>query len=232
MSPADAATPLAAFIAGVVTSVHCTAMCGPLGCALLGSKTASPKEWRRAALYYHISRAISYGVWGAFLGAVGASAAGFFQAPLSRLLPWAMVMLFVVLAFGWEQRLPRIPFLTRFLVKLNLRAAAWPRQRVAVVLGAATPFLPCGPLYLIFGVALISGSWAHGALLTTSFALGTIPLFALAQIYALGWQAQLTPRAQLWTRRGLALGSAILVGGRAAFHSGSLLAPVKCLFCH
>jgi hypothetical protein len=33
------------------------------------------------------------------------------------------------------------------------------------------------------------------------------------------------------TRRGLALVSALIVGGRAVATNPSLLAPVKCLFC-
>ena len=231
MNAADLATPLAAFVAGAATSVHCTLMCGPLGCALLGARSASPGEWRRAALFYHASRLVSYTGFGALLGAIGMSAAGLFHAPISRLLPWFMVLMFVVLAFGWERKIPQLPFVGRWLFKLKLRTAALSRNQVAILLGAVTPFLPCGPLYLIFGVALVSGGWITGATLMASFAAGTIPLFAIAQLGALSWQAHLSPNAQLWTRRGLALGSAMLVGGRAALHSGSLLAPLKCLLC-
>jgi sulfite exporter TauE/SafE len=229
---ADLATPLAAFVAGVATSVHCTLMCGPLGCALLGSRTAAVQERRQAALCYHATRLISYTAIGTLLGAIGMSAAGIFHASISRLLPWAMVFLFVMLAFGWERKLPQIPFFGRWLFRLKLWSGSLPRNRAAALLGVVTPFLPCGPLYLIFGVALVSGSWLTGATLTASFALGTIPLYALVQVGALQWQAELPASAQLWTRRGLALGSAILVGGRAIVHSGSLFIPLKCLLCH
>jgi len=231
MNAADFATPLAAFLAGMVTSVHCAAMCGPLGCALLGTKTASPAEWRRAVLCYHTARAGSYALVGALLGGIGMSAGGLFHAPVSRALPWAMAAFFVIIALGWERRIPRLAFVTRWLLKLNLRTAVLPRHRAAALLGAATPFLPCGPLYLAFGVSLVSGSWFAGAALMLSFALGTIPLFALAQVGALRWQSHFSPQTQLWTRRVLALGSAALVGGRAALHDGSLLTPIKCLLC-
>jgi sulfite exporter TauE/SafE len=122
--------------------------------------------------------------------------------------------------------------ISRWLFKLRLRTAALPRNQVAILLGAVTPFLPCGPLYLMLGVALVSGAALTGAQVMASFALGTIPLFALAQVSALHWQGSLAPRAQQWTRRGLALGAALLIGGRAVLHSDSLLAPVKCLLCH
>jgi len=231
MSAADLATPLAAFVAGLVTSVHCAAMCGPLGCALLGAQNATPREWWTAAACYHGTRIVAYAAIGGMLGAVGMSAAGLFHTPISRFLPWALALLFVVVAFGWEKKLPRPLFISRWLLRLNLRAHALRRNRAATLLGLATPFLPCGPLYLVFGVALVAGSWLGGAQLLAAFALGTIPLFALAQIGALRWQTRLTPATWQWTRRSLALISAVLIGGRAFVNDGTLLAPLRCLFC-
>ncbi|MDR3401097.1 MAG: sulfite exporter TauE/SafE family protein [Chthoniobacter sp.] len=232
MNAADFATPFAAFLAGMVTSVHCAAMCGPLGCALLGTKTASPAEWRHAVFCYHAARAVSYASVGALLGGIGMSAGGLFHAPVSRALPWAMASFFVIIALGWERKIPRLAIVNRWLFRLNLRTTSLSRHQAAALLGAATPFLPCGPLYLAFGVSLVSGSWFGGAAIMISFALGTIPLFAFAQIGALRWQRQFSPQTQLWTRRVLALGSAALISGRAVFHDGSLLTPIKCLLCH
>jgi len=232
MNSADFATPLAAFVAGMVTSVHCAVMCGPLGCALLGTRTATRSEMRNAAISYHAARLVSYSTVGAILGTVGAAAGGLFHTSFSRALPWAMALFFVVIAFGWEARLPRLPFVGRWLLKLNLRAVSLPRVEAAALLGTATPFLPCGPLYLAFGVALVSGSWVAGASLMAAFAMGTIPLYALIQLGAFHWQARLGPKVGIWTRRTLALGSAALVGGRALTHDGSLVAPLRCLLCH
>ena len=42
-------------------------------------------------------------------------------------------------------------------------------------LGLATPFIPCGPLYLIIWVAAISGSALSGGTMLAMFGLGTIP---------------------------------------------------------
>lgn len=232
MNAADFATPLAAFVAGMVTSVHCAVMCGPLGCALFGAKPGTPREMRQAVCSYHAMRLLSYSVVGATLGALGGAAAGVFHTSFSRLLPWAMAAFFVVLAFGWERYLPRLPLVSRWLFKMNLRATLLPRSTAAALLGAATPFLPCGPLYLAFGATLVSGSWIAGATLMAAFALGTMPLYALLQIGAWRWQGAMTPAVQNWTRRVLALGSAALIGGRALTHNGSLLEPIRCLLCH
>ena len=231
MIAADFATPLAAFTAGLVTSLHCAAMCGPLGCALLGGRKVSAREQGIAAVSYHGSRIMAYAVIGGLLGLLGRSAAGLFNAPISRLLPWAFAALFIVVAFGWEQKLPRPVFISRWLLRLNLRAQSMTLTRTATLLGFATPFLPCGPLYLAFGVALVAGSVLGGAQIMLAFALGTIPLFALAQFTAWRWQTRLAPATWMWTRRSLALLSAALIGGRALMNDGTLLAPLKCLLC-
>jgi sulfite exporter TauE/SafE len=232
MNSTDLATPLAALVAGVITSAHCALMCGPLGCVLFGSKARAPGEMRAAAAGYHLARIASYSFIGALLGGAGAGASGIFHAPLSRLLPWIMALFFVVIAFGWERRLPRLPLVGHWLLQLSRRAAALPPRQAAAVLGLATPFLPCGPLYLAFGTALVSGSWITGAALLAAFALGTVPLYVLGQLGAMRVQAGFTSGAQLWTRRILAIGSALLIGGRATVHDGSLLAPLRCLLCH
>jgi hypothetical protein len=49
------------------------------------------------------------------------------------------------------------------------------------LLGLISPCLPCTPLYLIFGVCLLSGSPLSGARIALCFALGTIPLLWAAQ---------------------------------------------------
>lgn len=47
--------------------------------------------------------------------------------------------------------------------------------------GLMTPLLPCGPLYLMFGIALLSGSSVRGAEFMAAFALGTLPALWIAQ---------------------------------------------------
>jgi sulfite exporter TauE/SafE len=224
MDAAALTPPLAAFTAGLVTSVHCAAMCGPLGCALLGGGKAGRGNVWPALATYHATRAGAYAVLGGIFGALGGSAAGIFGASFSRALPWAFALLFLGIAFGIDRHVPRFAFVSRLLFRFDLR-------RSAAVLGACTPFLPCGPLYLAFGVALVAGSFPAGAQLMLAFALGTVPLLLAGQFGALHLQSRLPTAAWQWTRRGLALTSALIVGGRALAANPALLAPVKCLFC-
>ena len=61
-----------ALVAGLITSVHCVAMCGPLACAW-----GRPQQWRVPVewllLTYHGSKLIAYCLVGAIAGALSAS---------------------------------------------------------------------------------------------------------------------------------------------------------------
>ena len=189
------ATPLAALIAGLATSVHCTAMCGPLACAM----KVKPLE-------YHASRFISYTLAGAMCGAVGQSVAALLQGSTARIVPWAFAAVLIVLGFGLEKKIPQPRFMAAFLFRAKLNRS----------LGWLTPLLPCGPLWLMLGAAAITGTWTSGSLHMAAFALGTIPLPLLLQMQTARFQRAISPQAARWMQQSLALGSAGLLVWRAA----------------
>jgi len=191
----SAATPIAALVAGLATSVHCTAMCGPLACAM-----------RVKPIEYHASRFASYAVTGALCGAAGQTVAAFLQGNTTRIVPWAFVAVLLVLGFGLEKKIPQ----PRFIAKLLLRA------RLNRSLGWLTPLLPCGPLWLMLGAAALTGSWSGGALHMAAFSLGTIPLPWLLQSQAQRTQRRLSPLAARRTQQVIALVSAGLLAWRVA----------------
>ena len=224
MDPSQLTTPAAVFVAGMVTSAHCSVMCGPLTCVILPQKKSS-----LAIGAYHAARSTSYMLVGGILGAAGTSAASIFTGSPARYLPWVLVLLFVALGSGLERRFTVPPVFSRLMMKLNFRRAG--NMRGAALLGLATPFLPCAPLYLVFGVALFSGSFAGGVKLMACFAAGTAPLYWLAQSQYFRLQARLSPLTIQRSRRGLAWLSAILLGWRVAANSGPGLSQLHCLLC-
>jgi uncharacterized protein len=216
--------PLALFTAGLVTSVHCSGMCGPLTCAILPQKKS---PLMLAA--YHAARITSYVLIGGILGAVGKSAAVIFTSSPAQILPWVLITLFVVLGLGLEKRLPVPRQLSALIFKLRLGGHG--NVRPAALLGLATPFLPCAPLYLVFGVALFSGSFFAGGKMMACFALGTIPLYWLLQSQYFRLQNKLSPNALQWTRQSLAWVSVVLLTWRAVANSGAGLSQIHCPFC-
>ena len=165
-------TPVAAFIAGLATSLHCAAMCGPLACAV-----------RCKPVNYHSTRLAAYTAAGALLGGAGWSVRGYFEGHAAHWVPWLLAGVLVIIGFGWDKRIPQPAFLSRILL----------RARLNRTLGWLTPLLPCGPLWMMYGVAILTGSWWSGAVLLGSFALGTIPLYLLLQAGV--WKMQQTTRA-------------------------------------
>ena len=66
-------------------------------------------------------------------------------------------------------------------------------KAAAASVGLATPLLPCGPLYFIFSLALLSGSALRGAETLLAFGLGTVPLLWFAQTNYRWLQVKLGP---------------------------------------
>lgn len=210
-------SPAAAFVAGLVTSLHCAGMCGPLACSLMparapaGQRAADPQT---VSTVYHVSRLTGYSLLGAVAGGLGRTPLTLVSQSALRWLPWVLVLFFVALALRWDRHLPKISALGKLTWKLQ----AWLRNRsrvqAAAALGFATPLLPCGPLYFLVALALLSGSALRGVEFMLAFGLGTVPLLWLAQTQFHWWRGKLSP---LWLNRvrlGLALTAAMIIGWR------------------
>lgn len=173
--------PGAALVAGLITSVHCAGMCGPLACALMPAKRddADPQV---VSTVYHVTRLAGYTVLGALAGGIGRWPLALLDSNVARYLPWLLVFFFVAMALRLDQRLPRLPVLGRVYGTLAARLRGGSRVSAAAMLGVATPLLPCGPLYFLLSLALLSGSAVKGAETLLAFGLGTVPLLWLAQV--------------------------------------------------
>lgn len=172
-----------AFFAGLVTSLHCVGMCGPLACAVMPA-SRDDADPQTVSTVYHVSRLLGYGALGALAGGVGRLPLNFLSDDAVRYLPWLLVLFFIAVAIRFDQRLPRLPLLGRAYgwVAGHLRGAQnRSRLRAAAALGLATPLLPCGPLYFLISLALLSGSALRGAETLLAFGLGTVPLLWFAQ---------------------------------------------------
>lgn len=157
------------FVTGLLTSVHCVAMCGGIGLSqsLAGVKRASVGP----LLQYHLGRLLSYVALGAALGAVGGflgNAGGLsygFQGALKLIAGLAMLLMglnMLALLPGF----PRLPGLNR----------KRPKGLPPFAVGLMNGFMPCGPLQSMLLLALASGSALRGGLSMLCFCLGTLPL--------------------------------------------------------
>jgi hypothetical protein len=97
-----------------------------------------------------------------------------FQSGAGLVLPWLMVLAFVLVGIGVDRYLPKPAFLSKPLRAIQLRAFQMKPGWRAGLLGLATPLLPCGPLYVMLGLAMVNGSAMRGAEFAGAFALGTL----------------------------------------------------------
>jgi uncharacterized protein len=202
-----------AFTAGLITSLHCLGMCGPLACAVV------PVQGGRAGAQivsgiYHVARLGGYAALGALFGALGGGPMDWFGSWAVRFLPWLLVVFFVAVGFRWDRFLPRAPLLGNIYLSVH----AWSRDRspgvAAAMLGLATPLIPCGPLYYLMALAMLAGSALRGVEFMLAFGLGTVPLLWLLQTNVQWIRSKLPPHWLARIQTGLALAAALVIAWR------------------
>jgi sulfite exporter TauE/SafE len=206
-------SPAAAFVAGLITSLHCAGMCGPLACGLMPVRGDS-SDPQTVSTVYHLTRLTSYAVLGAVAGGLGHLPLTWVSRSSLRFLPWILVIFFVALALRWDRHLPKLPVLGRLTWKLQSWMRGRSRVQAAASLGFATPLLPCGPLYFLLSLALLSGSSLRGVEFMLAFGLGTVPLLWLAQTQFQWVRQKLSPFWLDRTRLVVALTTALVIGWR------------------
>ena len=169
-----------AFIAGLVSSVHCVAMCGPLSCVFLTGRVNKVNP-HIIMSSYHLSKLIGYILVGALAGAFGGSLINLLHNSWLNYLPWVLVIFFLTIAFRLDRYYPRPLWLASTYQKISSTGIAVSPISKAIFFGFTSPLLPCGPLYMIMGLALFSGSALSGAEFAAGFGVGTMPLLWLAQ---------------------------------------------------
>lgn len=180
------------FVIGILTSVHCVAMCGGIN---LSQSISSGEDYSgcdqhnqskkidlRPALQYNLGRVISYSAIGFLLGFVGMVIGGksgmgisaIFQGVLKIIAGIFMVIMGINMLgiFPWLRHLNlRMP--KRFARKIYEKKTT---SRQAFVVGLLNGLMPCGPLQSMQIVALASGNPFAGAFAMFLFSLGTVPL--------------------------------------------------------
>lgn len=220
---------LSMFTLGLVTSLHCVSMCGPLvvSYALKGEEDG---PWHRKVLpnvAYQGAKITSYVGVGLLLGAIGSA----FNLDAAR--PWVMLaagVFMIVIGLGmtgrvpWAARLtPRPPkFLVDALTRVRRRANAEAGEGVSslatpVMLGLLTGLFPCAPLQSAQLAAAASGSAVYGAAAMLAFGVGTMPL-----MLAFGTASSLIPK-QAKQKVMLVLAAVVMVFGLVYINRGLTL---------
>jgi sulfite exporter TauE/SafE len=218
---------------GLVSSLHCTQMCGPIVLAYSVPLRSTLQSGILAHCTYNLGRILTYALLGAAAGVAG-SGMGF----LGRLAGIergatiaagiAMVLTGVIMA-GWiPSRIfagigAIIPaFLTRTAGGLLKSATAGSKFILGLLLG----LLPCGMVYAALLKAVETGSPAMGALSMAAFGLGTA-----GALLAIGFFSAFIPAGIARYANLLAASSILLLGGYLLWH-GLRFVPLAGGCCH
>ena len=159
------------FVTGLMTSVHCVAMCGGIGLSQSLTGVKKQKTPLGPTLQYQLGRLLSYVSLGAILGGVGGLlAVGGLSYGVQGAIKLVAGGAMVLMGLNMLSLLPPLPRI-RWLPKI-----ARPRGLTPFQVGLLNGFMPCGPLQSMLLLALASGSAVRGALSMLCFCLGTMPL--------------------------------------------------------
>ncbi|MCR5090124.1 MAG: sulfite exporter TauE/SafE family protein [Oscillospiraceae bacterium] len=163
------------FVIGLLTSVHCIAMCGGIN---LTQSTMAAKGGAgvvRSNLAYNIGRVISYTVIGGIVGGIGSVVS--FSGALKGAVTVAVGIIMIVMALSMLGVFRPLRKLSLHLpAGLYRKLSGSAAGRSSLVIGLLNGLMPCGPLQSMQIYALSTGSIIRGALSMLLFSLGTVPL--------------------------------------------------------
>lgn len=166
------------FIIGLLGSLHCIGMCGPIAIALPAGEFKSFRFYL-GRIYYNIGRVITYSFFGAVFGIIGKSLS------VAGLQRWVSVITGVVIIIivlipqrTKSELIYKLPFST-FTNKLKENfSTLFKKGNLSSLffIGILNGFLPCGFVYVGVAGALSAGGFIPGILYMALFGLGTVPV--------------------------------------------------------
>ncbi|MDR1399206.1 MAG: sulfite exporter TauE/SafE family protein [Treponema sp.] len=178
------------FVIGLITSIHCIAMCGGINlsqCIPAVRYLAAPGRYGSRfailtpAVLYNAGRVVSYTIVGVMVGALGSlvSVSGQFQGIVQLIAGVFMVIMGINMlgifqgSFGSVLRRFNLRMPAVFAKKINEQKT---NNKNPLIIGLLNGLMPCGPLQAMQLYALSTGSPIAGGISMFLFSMGTVPL--------------------------------------------------------
>lgn len=204
------------FTLGLVSSLHCVQMCGPLVLSYslpLGSRKFSQQIF--AHLSYNAGRIITYAILGIIAGLFGGTVgflgqlAGYENIAAiaaGALMVVAGIIMLDLIPIKKIQKFNPLLYTQRFLRPLGSRISA-SSIGSKFSLGLMLGFMPCGLIYAALFKAMATGTMVAGAITMIAFGLGTSASLLAIGIFSSAFSLKLSR----WGNR-LAAVSVLLLG--------------------
>lgn len=175
------------FLVGLMTSIHCVAMCGGINLSLCVSyksdnEISGKLSKLRPSFLYNMGRVTSYTVIGGMVGALGSVIS--FSGRAKGIVAVISGVLMVIMGLNMLNIFPRLRKLNPRMPKIFGKKIHDNQGKYGpFIVGLLNGLMPCGPLQAMQLYALGTGSFAAGALSMFMFSIGTVPLmFGLGAI--------------------------------------------------
>jgi hypothetical protein len=167
------------FFLGLLGSIHCVGMCGPL---VMGLPMIDKQGFQKglSIVLYHIGKMGTYALLGVVFGLLGSQFPMYkIQQNLSVVI--GVIMLFYVLYVYvlMPKHMLNLNFLYQPIILSLSRLLKQNNIFVFLVIGFLNGLLPCGMVYLALSSAIATQHVLQGGLLMLFFGLGTTPALLL-----------------------------------------------------
>ncbi len=179
---------LSAIILGLMGSLHCVGMCGPIAFMLPVDRTNNFKKISQIFIY-HFGRLMAYSIMGILFGFIGKGLYVFgIQQKLSILIGVLMIVV-ILIPYKTFNKYNFSKPMYMLISKIKNRLGKALKKKTAdtfLTIGFLNGFLPCGLVYMALFGAIAMANPLEGVLYMMLFGAGTIPLMTTA-IYFSGF---------------------------------------------
>lgn len=186
---------LTAFVTGLVGSMHCAGMCGPIAFAL-PKHSSTTRHLFISRLMYNLGRIFTYALLGAIIGSLGfgLKLAGWQQS--ISIIAGVLILLVTLIKLVLPKMLSKLEF-SFWGNKLYGKLFMSKQVYSFFLIGMLNGILPCGFVYVSLIASLATQSVFYGALFMVLFGLGTFPV--MFSISILGQVVKLSIRQKIGT---------------------------------
>jgi sulfite exporter TauE/SafE len=164
------------FLIGLLGSLHCIGMCGPIALLIPTSKNPALKFIQ--IITYNFGRVLTYSMFGLVFGLLGESFRLAKIQQYTSVVVGLVLITIVVMSFfakGSESKLNKLTMQLFNPIKKQLGKLLGANRKNLLLVGGLNGFLPCGLIYFALAGSLTASSIQNSMLFMALFGLGTLP---------------------------------------------------------
>jgi len=176
---------LAAFVVGLVGSLHCIGMCGPIAIALPVPNSGN-LSFFTGRILYNLGRVATYSFLGAALGLLGNKIALAGAQQAVSIVLGVVIIIAVLLPQKYKNHFAQHTLTQKLAQPLKANIGVLFKKgtfSAMFLIGILNGFLPCGLVYVALAGAIASGDVISGAAVMILFGLGTVPAMFAASVF-------------------------------------------------